>query len=187
MQRYLPFQNVSVRSLEDGKLQKSFRLHFNDQDQDGYSETTNVLLAYLPSQKALMKRQIRHPGGKLDEWVEKAKDWLKMDHTSNWITMLYVLDAKTGKYDYTFSLKQDIDQALLLPNRTELLLFRSDEAGVWIDSYDYPFHKPWLFILSWSFGMAVGMTLLVEYRRWWKRRVLAKSFLHSQTSMTISS
>jgi hypothetical protein len=115
-----------------------------------------------------------HVAVRQDDLLADCLDWLrvllKMDPISRLDFGTEFIEGSSGKLTYTLFPPAGSWKVDLSADRSKLFVWCEDSSNILLLAYDYPLHKPWLLILSWSFGVALTITLPVEASRWWKRR-----------------
>jgi hypothetical protein len=172
MSDIIPKFYFSVRDLRSGELLRCDDLYYASGaiTVEPFQQTS--LQSVFPGPTLFVSQSNWFPEDRLETWIEEVRQWLGLKsepfkHT-HWI-----IDGKTGKVLWKLRFPIQVWNAAISQDQSKLILSSYGEEESLI--YDFPLHKPWLLILSWSFGIAGGMTLLVEARHWWKRRGLASS------------
>jgi hypothetical protein len=166
----LPGKTISCRDLNTGRLLFSKPI---DVDPNLHSFNTNTGFDYatalaLPGPVLALKHHNVNP-----DWVNKPESWRYK--LAEWIPSLkYQLSSTFRLYDpYTGHQQSEI----IIPQNNMQTQLSADKRtftalGQTIDDhyqcliFDYPFHKPWLFIFYWAAGVGLALFILQTLKHW---------------------
>jgi len=165
-----PEYYYSVRDLKTGSLLHTGCLNLlsGKNPFDIKNNTLDARMA-LPGPILVLSQYIveSEPEGFLAKWFNKMRNWLNL--SPGYLHKLHFIDARSGTVTNTLQNQYTGGRLSLSPDEKTLTIscyWDGEEAQL---EYDYPLHQPWLLIWSWALGVACGITVLVEVRRWWRQ------------------
>lgn len=157
----------ALRETSSGKLLQVFSTADQNNSHKSDDKQRGNLVGLLPG-PYLLFQQVGVQNGVIQEWLNKARTWLGIEQQR--MGQLYLIDGKNGELVETVHVPQEQTAAFLSQDGTSLKVITGYYEKIEVRTFDYPLHQPWLLIWTWALGVAGGMTLLVEARRWWRRR-----------------
>jgi hypothetical protein len=115
----------------------------------------------------------------IEEWLNKLRTWLDIHHKGS--VKLHLVDGNSAKLLQQVHIPEGQIAAFLSVDGKMLTVVSGNDTRIEVRKYDFPLHQPWLLIWSWALGVAVAITLLVEARKWWRRRKNVRSPLSPPT------
>jgi len=164
---YLTDLHYTVRDLNTGKVVHSDCLKF-----PSTGGPLRVLMrgsslrAVLPDLLLFVTRDNDMPENRFQEWIEWLQRKLNIEREVFRETH-YVVDGKSGKTLWEMRGPSNVHHVKLSQDQATLTLINGSQEHY---LYDFPLHQPWLLIWTWALGVAGLLTLLIEVRRWWRRR-----------------
>ncbi|MFO0815581.1 MAG: hypothetical protein U0796_20380 [Gemmatales bacterium] len=161
--RYLPIICFSSRDANDGHLLSTTKVAFPNNDFYQYLEPCK-LLALLPDTKLLLKEIESVPvkDSVVSRCFESISRWLHFSGPRKFT----LFNATTGYRDYSLYWDVEVVATHLSTNGKTLALYGNDDESLFIKKYAYPFSKPWMLVIAWSLGIAIGVFLIRESCRY---------------------
>lgn len=114
----------------------------------------------------------------LRDWLTQLRTWLGMDDEES--VKLLVIDGARGRFLQQIHVPPRRVRAISSRDGQTLTVMSSNNTRIEVRSYGFPLRQPWMLIWSWSLGMAVLMTMVVELKRWRSQRKLSQSLRNAR-------
>lgn len=165
----LPGCSMGCRDLRTGRLlfTKAIELNRIYDDPNRRIGNGDVTALALPGPVFVLKYNNHEP-----EWINKPETWRYK--IAEWIpalkhqrsTTFRICDPYSGKEQGELIVPQtNILTQVSTDLRSFSMLGSTGDDQYQCLVYDYPFHKPWLLIFSWAFGVAFTFFILQAWRR----------------------
>jgi len=158
----------AVRDVSSGKLLQTYNEAGQDHSPKSDDGDQWYLVTLLQGRYLILERHIQDDQDVIHRWLQQARSWLGLREEENQV--LRLMDVVNGANLQQIHIPMRQTSVLLSSDGKSITVLLGNETRIELRTYDFPLHQPWLLIWSWAVGVAGAITLLVEARRWWRRR-----------------
>lgn len=162
---YLSDVHYSVRHLSTGEMLHSdcLKFPFKGNSLDALFGWGQVMVC-LPGPILFVSHSRIGSDNQFQQWIEWLQQKLNIEQDI-FKQRHVVVDGRSGKTLSSLNSPGNVHHVKLSQDQRTLTLITGSQEHFY---YDYPLRQPWLLIWTWALGVAGGITLLVEARRWWR-------------------